>query len=400
MNPDLYCLSLLELLELRDGAGTASAQRHLEDCPRCQALLRTLPPDLSSALSELVPAAPAPEATATVRPIQADGGVRTGALWRAVPEPGADFAWVVVIIGRSPDSDDCLVVAPVVPHPELATDRDLLVRSDVLGYPAFIDITNLGILLRDQLLDQVGQLHRPEAEVMIDLYRHVLHGAPAPQAAARGLPALDEADPRLLEQAARAEAVRDLWRPAHSLVQDVGERGGDEVRGREGEPRPERVPAGAAAAISDMPEAADRPGVSLLLRPRLQGPDADWDRNALLEQSGAAGAHLDGFLRDQLDLTDKRDVADLARVAQALGVDWPELESAVVVSLQRSPGGTRQAQGPALRMAARSRAGADPARTARDLFADRTRVDDSEQAREKEIQAYLTELRRELEDLE
>jgi hypothetical protein len=400
MNPDLHCLSLLELLALRDGAATASAERHLEDCPRCQALLRTVPPGLSSALSELVPVAPAPEVTGTVRPIQAEGGVRTGALWRAVPEPGADFAWVVVIIGRSPDSDDCLVVAPVVPHPELATDRDLLVRSDVLGYPAFIDITNLGILLRDQFLDQIGQLERPDAEVMIGLYRHVLHGAPAPQAAARGLPVLDEADPRLLEQAARAEALRDLWRPAHSLVQDVGERGGDEVRGREGEPRPEHVPAGAGAAISGMSKGAGRPGVSALLRPRLEGPDADWDRNALLEQSGVAGGHLDAFLRDQLDLTDKRDVPDLARVAQALALDWPELESAVVVSLHRSPGGTRQAQGPTERMAARSRPGADPAQTARDLFADRTRVDDSEQARGRETQTYLAELRRELEDLE
>lgn len=401
MNLDMNCLSLLELLELRDGAPNASAERHLAGCRRCQALLHTLPADISPALSELVPVAPAPEPTATVRPVQADGRVRTGALWRAVAEADAGFAWVVAVIGRSPDSEDCLVVAPVVPQPELATDRDLLLTSAALGYPAFVDITNLGTVLRDQLLDQVGQLDRPAAEAMVALYRHVLSGSPAPPDAPRGLLALDEADPRLLEQAARAEALRELWQPAHSLVRDLDERAGGEVRAEEGRVHSKAVvSADAGAAMPDTSKAAGGAPVSVLLRARLEGPDADWDRNSLLERSGVTGGHLDSFLRDQLDLTDKRDVQDLARVAHVLGLDSADVESAVVVSLQRSTGGTRQAHGPTVPMAARSRAGADSEQTARDLFADRTSVDDSEQARTREIQTYLAELRRELEELE
>jgi hypothetical protein len=399
MNMDMNCLSLLELLELRDGAATATAERHLVGCRRCQALLRTLPAGLSPALSELVPVTQAPKHTSPGRAVRADGHVRTGALWRAVSDVDAAFAWVVAIIGRSPDAEDRLLVAPAVPHPELATDRDLLLDSDVLGYRAFIDITNLGSLLRDQLLDQVGQLARPAAEAMIGLYRHLLSGGPAPQDAARGLPALDEADPRLLEQAARSEALRELWHPAHSLVEDLGERG-DEVQAEEGQVQSKPVDAAGAAAVPDASKTADAAAISALLRARLETPDADWDRNSLLEQSGADGSHLDSFLRDQLDVTDKRDVHDLARVAHVLELAWPEVESAVVVSLQRSTGGTRQAQGPTMPMAARSRAGADPEQTERDLFADRTRVDDSEEAREREIQLYLAELRREFEELD
>lgn len=400
MNLDMDCPSLLELLELRDGAAGPSAERHVAGCRRCQAVLRTLPADLSRVLSELVLGDPTREPTATVRPFQADGQVRTGALWRAVAEVDTGFAWVVAVIGRSPDTEDCLVVAPVVPQLELATDRDLLLTSDLLGYPAFIDITNLGSLLRDQLVEQVGQLDRPAAEAMVALYRHVLSGSPAPHDAPRGLPALDEADPRLLEQAARAEALRELWHPAHSLVRDLDERPGDETRAEERQVRPKAAMSADAAAMPDTSTAASGPGVSVLLRRRLDGPDADWDRNSLLERSGATGSHFDGFLRDQLDLTEKRDVQDLARVAHALELDWPELQPAVVLSLQRSRGGTRQTHGPTVPMAARSRAGADPEQTTRDLFADRTSVDDSEQARESEIQAYLAELRRELEELE
>ena len=117
-------------------------------------------------------------------------------------------------------------------------------------------------------------------------------------------------------------------------------------------------------------------------------------------QRAGAGAFLDGFLGDHLQLTDKGDVRDLARVIKILDLTWSDAEPAVVTSLRRSGGGTRSAEGPTVPMAARSRAGADPEQTTRDLYRDQSNVDTSEQARSKEIALYVAELRRELDELE
>jgi hypothetical protein len=215
MNSDFNCLSVMELLELREGAKDPAAEHHLATCPRCQALLRSLPADLPRPFPELRPVAASPARSEVARSVPVAGRVRTGALWRAAATPDADFAWVVAVIGRSPDAEDRLLVAPIAGRAEMATDKDLVLDASVLGYRAFLDMTNLGTLRRDQLIEPVGELQRP------------LGAGPAPQDARRGLPAVDEADPRLLEQAARAEALRALWRPTDMLVQDEEDRRDD-----------------------------------------------------------------------------------------------------------------------------------------------------------------------------
>ncbi len=223
MNIDLHCLSLLELLELRAGEPSSQARGHLPTCPRCQALLRGLPTDLFPTLTQLQPARETAPRVGTVRAVPATARVGTGALWRAASSPEADAAWVVAIIGSSPQSGDNLLVAPVASPAENATDRDLVLGRAVLGYSAFLDMTNLGSLRRSQLLEPIGELDPALAESMVALYRHHLVGAPVPHDASRGIPVLDDADPRLLEEAVRAEALRELWRPAHALVDKAGE---------------------------------------------------------------------------------------------------------------------------------------------------------------------------------
>lgn len=382
MNADLHCLSILELLELPAGETPGEAGRHLATCPRCQALLRHLPTNLLPALTQLQPARETPPHAGTVRALPATSRVGTGALWRAVSSPEADVAWVVVIIGRSPDSKDRLLVAPVASPSENATDRDLLLDRDILGYSAFLDMTNLGSLLRSQLLEPIGELNSPLAEAMVELYRHLLVGAPVPEKAPRGLPVLDEADPRLLEEAVRAEALRELWRPAHALVDKAGELNKE------------------AATEAASPSGANETTLSQLLLRYIEGPDAEWDRTTLLEAAHADGGRLGGFLVDRLDLTDTSDVPDLARVLHVLGVSWADAQPVVRASLQKSAGGVRQAEGPSVPMAARSRSGADADQTTKDLYADRSSVDTSEEARAKAIGSYLAELQGELEELE
>lgn len=361
MNLDLHCLSLLELLDLRNGAGDPAAAEHLQHCPRCRALMATLPATI--AVPELADRS-AEAHTASVRPA-VPGRTRTGSLWRAAGGPDSDFSWVVALIGRSPDADDRLLVAPIAPTRALATDTDLVLEPQVLGYDAFIDVTNLGTLLRSQLLEPVGQLDRSVAQALVDLYRHTVSGGPPPENASRGLPVLDENDPRLLERAARKEALLELWRPALLLVEDA--------RG---------------------------PALSEVIAPYLEGADATWDRLSLIEETGVDSAHLTGFLSDRLELTDKTDILDLAAVIAALEIPREEAEPAVVASLWASEGGTRIADGPTLRMAARSRAGADEEATKRDLYDDQSRVDASAEARAREVDAYLAELRRALDELE
>src|SRR4051812_25642934 len=103
MNADLDCLSLMELMELREGVGDLNARAHLKSCPRCRALLATMPSDL--ALPEPTGDRPAAPADAPRRRETGAVGVRTGAVWRARGEDD-DIAWVVVVIGRVPDGDD------------------------------------------------------------------------------------------------------------------------------------------------------------------------------------------------------------------------------------------------------------------------------------------------------
>lgn len=395
MNSDLNCLSFLELLELRDGQSDPEAHEHLKGCPRCQALLAGISSDIDLE-PQLTRSSPSltkdSSSTAVSRPAADDIPVRTGALWRAIATPDADFAWVVVIIGRIPGEGDQLHVAPVAGPATLATDLDLLLGPDVLGYGCFVDVPNFGTVLRSQLLEPVGHLERPLAEGLVALYRHVLQGMPVPDDVPRGLSTLDEQDPRLLEQDARADRLLEIYRPALLLVDAEASRE-DHVDEPQIGVDPGRQQIGSTSEELSH-------GLAALFSEHLDGPNAAWDRASLLQEAHADGARLDGFLADRLDLTDKSDVPDLARILHTLKLPWEDTESAVTFTLQRSAGGARIADGPSVPMAARSRAGADPDATTRDLYADQSSVDTSAQAREREIAAYLADLRQELDDLE
>ncbi len=377
MTSAMNCLSLMELLDVRLGAVDAYAAAHLEDCPRCQALLADLPREL--ALPEL----PTPRHREPVRarlpaPIARVG---TGALWRAVVHPDSDFAWVVAIIGRAPDAEDRVLVAPVVGDVALATDADLLLDSTALGYAAFADLANLGAIVETQLIEPLAELPGLTAEALVALYRATL-GAGQPIASElTGTPVLDENDPRLLAAAERREALRSLWRTADAQVEDLED---DAERAEPTAASPSAAPISLAA----------------MLEARLTGPNAEWDRSTLLAKSGADGANVDAFLADRLDVTDKRDVVDLAQVLYSLRLPWDEAEPAVVITLTRSSGGSRQAEGPTLPMAARARPGTSEEEVAEHLYADQSSIDTSAVARQQEIALYVAELRRALDELE
>lgn len=372
---ELECLSLMELVDLRSGDPDAGAAAHLARCPRCQALLAELPADIR--LPALPPAAFTPQATRATQP--RPERTQTGQLWRAASDD-PDWSWVVAIIGRAPDAPERLLVAPVIEDAQLATDRDLVLDPTTLGYNSFIDISNLGVLLEEQLQEPIATLPRPTAEGLVALYRSTLGALEPPAEAHVGLPVRDRADPRLLATEGRAEALRALWRPADAEVTDDASLAiveGEAARAREG-------PQGTVAT---------------LLSQRLSGAEAEWDRSTLLETSGIEGSHLDAFLDDRLDLTDKRDLDELAGVLHTLEVPWEEAQPAVHLTLIGGQGGRRESSGPALPLAARSRPDTSAQDVTDQLYADQSTVDHSEQARAAEIDSYLAELRRRLEDL-
>jgi hypothetical protein len=195
---------------------------------------------------------------------------------------------------------------------------------------------------------------------------------------------LEAADPRVLAAAGRGDALRALWRPADRQVEDADEDA-------------ETTTQQAAEAVGE-----PSPVVKIddVISARLTGADTEWDRSAVLEQSGADGALLDAFLAGRLDLTDKNDVNDLALVLHTLQVPWDEAKPAVIRTLGLSAGGARQAEGPSLPLAARSRPGSSDKDVTEQLYADQSSVDASAEARRGEIDLYIAQLRKALDDLE
>lgn len=377
---EMECLSLMELLDLRAGADDPEAREHVDSCPRCRALLAALPAQL--AVPEL------PAATVAVNPrlhLPMPDQIRTGQLWRARTAAGGDWTWVVAVIGHVPDAEDRVLVVPVMPAPELATDRDLIVDDEPLGYAGFLDLQNLGTLLRPSLVECFGVLPRRQAEGLVALYRWVLGAGAQPTGLPTGPPVLTQDDPRLLAAQERGEELRILWRETDAQVADLP-----------GEERAVESQQDAESAHGRAPEV----GLGEILELRLKAPDAEWDRTGLLERTGVDGGRFELFAKGRLDLTDKADVHDLATVLHVLDVPWEEAKHAVTVSLSASPGGQREATGPTVPMAARSRPGASEEEITKDLYADQSEVDRSAPARSAEIATYIAELRRALDELD
>ncbi len=308
-------------------------------------------------------------------PKRAPGGparIRTGQIWRATAGAGGDWSWPVVVVGRVKDAPNQLRVVPIVGEAWLATERDLILETEVLGYAAFADLHNVGTVVEEQFTEFLGTLDQTQAAELVGLYRSVL-GTGAPPATARtGLPVVTRKDPRLLASQVRAEGLRDLWSIVDALVDADDDAAGEQV-----------------ASASPLAE---------LLSSRLQGPDADWDEPGLLEQTRADRKHVAGFLAGRVDLTDRRDVADLAKIIQVLEIDWDEARPAVAAALAASPGGRRYATTDDLPLAARSTPGSSQEEVTLHLFAESTSIDESPEARRSQAERYLQDLALALED--
>jgi hypothetical protein len=365
------CLSLMELLEIKNAGGAADAESraHLEHCDRCGALLAQLESDelarvevperlplLTSARGEIA------------RPEQATAGQ----LWLAMSPASPKWRYPVVVIGRPRQRPGTVLVAPLVEEIDEATDLDVLVGGGPLGYPAAAAIWAYGTIFEHQLAEYIADLGIELLEEIRGLYRYVA-GADERPAPAHVGPALGGPDdPRRLFRQELQGRLRPLYEPVRSA--EVGE-----------PPALETTVAG------------ETPTFGVLLDSILGG--VEWDRQALLERADLSAERLDMILGDWLDLTHRRDIEPLARTLKTLELDPAEVEAPILRSLRHSRGGELRPGTSELSVAARASTGAAEEEVERDLYRGLEDIDESPAARDRAAATYWKALLEKLGEL-
>jgi hypothetical protein len=359
----------MELLEIKNagGAADASSREHLERCDRCQALLAHLTsaepvdvevperlPRLLAARTEL----PRPEHTAA------------GQLWLAVARTAGDWTYPVVVIGRPRKRPGTVLVVPLMNEVDEATDLDVVLGSEPLGYSAAAAVWAYGAILEQQLAEYVADLDSALLAEIRDLYQHVASTAERPAASHTGPALAGGADPRRRFRQELLDRLRPLYEPVRSA----------EVERSTFEP-----------SIGE-----EAPSFGALLASILAG--REWDRQVFLERANLSAELLDSMLGDWLDLTHGRDIEAVARTLKTLDLDAAEVEAPIFRSLHHSRGGEQRAESGELSVAARASTGASAEDLERELYRGLESIDESPAARERAAAAYWRALLDELEE--
>ncbi|MGI8411620.1 MAG: hypothetical protein ACR2LV_02850 [Solirubrobacteraceae bacterium] len=115
-------------------------------------------------------------------------------------------------------SEDALTVVPVSGDVHLATEWDLLLAPELLGYPAMAQVWNFGTALPEQIAEIAAVLGERE-RAGLDALAQVARGAGVfPDGLPVGPPTLDDGDPRLLHQDDQASLAYRFWQPALALA--------------------------------------------------------------------------------------------------------------------------------------------------------------------------------------
>ncbi len=367
------CLSVMELFEIRESGLVENSPEaiHLRTCPRCGALLRTLPiVEPASASGD----APRLGAARSISRATVDG-VHAGQIWTAMNSDVPDRHFIVVAMGRRKDASDRFVVCPTSLEFDQATDLDLVVDQSPVGYPFMVCAWHFGNVFRWQLQDCFGTLSDNALEALKATYRHALVGNG--ELAQRGTgPGVGGAnDPRLIWQVEQLEEWRPLWNPVR-----------ESVAGMEG-------PVEEATASSGQPA----PALGDLVRGLTEGEE--WDEGSLAETARVPAAHLEALLGNRLDLTDQSDADSVAAVIHTLELESREAVRLLRRTLEVCPGGLRFGTAGTDRVAARSFAHVSDETRARELREGLSRIDDSPKARQRAIDSYVETVLQQLDEL-
>ncbi len=184
--------------ELCAADASAMLAEHLSVCPRCRGLVARLDrsePALGQPLRAVAP-------RATAGPAPQPGGVWT--FW--APEVEEYVVAAVLEVGEAD-----VLVTPVVAETLWASDADIGLTADVLGYAALAAVWASDHLLTEQAVKAVGVLSEERLAVLSAGYDEFFAGETVPSAA--GPPVLGDDDPRLAAHAALADELRPFYSP-------------------------------------------------------------------------------------------------------------------------------------------------------------------------------------------
>ena len=136
-------MSCPSFTELCTSNAVTTLQVHLADCPRCRAIVARV--EASEAPREFVDVL-APQVAG---PLPQPGGVWT--FWA----PGSDEYLVGAVIEAAPTE---LLIVPLLAETAWATNDDLVLSWDVLGYPALAPIWGADHVLLEQAVEPVDVL--------------------------------------------------------------------------------------------------------------------------------------------------------------------------------------------------------------------------------------------------
>src|SRR5439155_16593470 len=113
--------------------------------------------------------------------------------------------------------DDEAVVVPVSDEVRYATNWDLLLEEQLLGYRAMAEVWNHGTVLVEQLNEKIGELG-DRGSALEAMYAAALEGARLPTALPVGPAVLSDIDPRNAFHDQEGERTAVYWQPANLLA--------------------------------------------------------------------------------------------------------------------------------------------------------------------------------------
>ena len=135
----------------------------------------------------------------------------------------------VVVVG-APDSDEHLVavvakvgedavtIVPLSEQVELATDWDLLLEKDPVGYATMAEIWNYGSVLPEQLVEALATLDATVVTQVETMLRAAVSSAEVPQGLPLGSARARRRRPPALFQEDETERVHGFWEPTLALA--------------------------------------------------------------------------------------------------------------------------------------------------------------------------------------
>jgi hypothetical protein len=195
------CPALTEL----SGPLSADVRRHVAECLRCKALVRHLD------------AGDGPVATAEpdARPVELrrPPEVAAGDVC-AVRMPGLHERLLCAVLG---EDAGVVEVVPVGDEPRFATDRDLLLDADVLGYESMAEAWQTGEVLTDDVDEVLGRLDDKAYDLLVDLVDAVEDAAETSPDAPTGPPVTSDDDVRHDFQQHETQRARPFFASAAAL---------------------------------------------------------------------------------------------------------------------------------------------------------------------------------------